>query len=334
MKIDKLNIGFTFNRANGGPSNFLKNLKKSLKNENISNTSYYINPFTSCNIYANVVRNPWNRPYFFRVDGVGFDKCKSQEEMDSLNSSILSGIKNAKGVIYQSEFSKKLAEKTLGYVTDKSTTIINGTNQEIFNEIGDNRREKLGIAKDALVFITSARWRPRKRLKDTVAIFKDFAKKYVGETYLIVVGIENNNNNNNIIIYIPHIDNSELPFYLRTADIYLFLGWLDPCPNSVVEAISCGLPTICTNIGGTREIVNLTNGGIVVDTDPEYNYGYVYLDKPPLPNHKLILDAINTMTSNLSQYKKQIDKSKIDIKYVAKKYYEFINQEMQGKRKN
>lgn len=326
MKKNKLNIGFTFNRSNAGPSNFLKNLKKSLESEKLCKTSYFINPFTSCNIYANKVRNPWNRPYFFRVDGVGFDKSKSQEEMDILNKSILNGMKNAKGVIYQSEFSKKLAEKTLNYISEYSTIIINGTNQDIFSEDGDNYRKKLNISSDALVFITSAKWRPRKRLKDTVEIFKKFSSSYSNETYLIVVGFEEENEEN--IIYIPHVENSELPSYLRTADIYLFLGWVDPCPNSVVEAISCGLPTICTNVGGTKEIVELTNGGIVVNTDPEYNFDYVDLNKPPLPKYKLILEAINRMVSNLPKFKEQLDKTKVDINYAAKEYYKFIYETM------
>jgi len=329
MKKNMLKIGFTFNRGNGGPSNFLKNLKNTLEMDTIANTSYFINPFTDCNIYANVVRNPWNRPYFFRVDGVGFDKSRTQEEMDVLNKSILDGIKNAKGVIYQSEFSKKLAEKTLNYTPDHSTVIINGTNQDIFTEMGENYRKKLNISSDALVFITSARWRPRKRLKDTINIFKAFSKNYNGETYLLVIGFDDNNDEN--IIYIPHVENSELPAYLRTADIYLFLGWVDPCPNSVVEAISCGLPVICTNVGGTKEILELTNGGIIVNTDPKYNFEYVDLNNPPIPEYTLIIEAMNSMVNNLKQFKEQVDKIKVDIKYVAKEYYKFIHKTMKPK---
>ena len=57
MKNKKLNIGFSFNRANAGPSNFMSNLRNSLDTNNIAKTSLFIDPFTSCNIYANQIRN-------------------------------------------------------------------------------------------------------------------------------------------------------------------------------------------------------------------------------------------------------------------------------------
>jgi|GEM_PF-1398181 len=322
MKNKKLNIGFSFNRANAGPSNFMNNLKSSLEIKNISKTSFFINPFTSCNIYSNQIRNPWMKPYFFRVDGVGFDISKTEEETKILNNTLKDGIKNSRGVIYQSEFSKKLAEKTLGYKPEKSTIIINGTNQKIFNKEGDNLRDQLNISKNSLVFVTSAKWRPRKRLQDTIDSFNKFKEQFEGDTYLIVIGYKNIDSNN--IIYIPHIENSEIPKYLRTADIYLFLGWVDPCPNSVVEAISCGLPVICTNVGGTKEIVELTNSGIVVNTDPEYNYSFVNLNTPPKVDINLIVKAMLKMSSNINKYKEHLDTSKIDINYVSTKYYEFM----------
>ncbi len=315
-------IGFSFNRSNGGPSNFLKNLKSALEDEDIANTSYYINPFTSFNIYANVVRNPWKKPYFFRVDGIGFDKSKTDKEIYDTNREIINGIKNARGVIYQSKFSKKLAEKTFSYIPKNSEVIINGTNTNIFSADGKNYRKKYNISKDSIVFITSSKWRTQKRLKDIFSVFKEFSDNYTGDTYLFVIGFDGESDNN--IINIPHIENNELPAYLRTADIYLFFSWIDSCPNSVVEAISCGLPVICTNIGGTKEIIEITNGGIVVNADPEYNFELVDLNNPPLPNHQLLLDAMNKISTNLDSFKKGIDDTKINIKYVARKYYNFM----------
>ena len=37
--------------------------------------------------------------------------------------------------------------------------------------------------------------------------------------------------------------------------------------KTVVETIASGLPVLCTNLGGTRELVEMTNSGIVVDAD-------------------------------------------------------------------
>ena len=34
------------------------------------------------------------------------------------------------------------------------------------------------------------------------------------------------------------------------------LKYKDPCPNSVIEAMSCGLPILYSNSGGLPELVN------------------------------------------------------------------------------
>ena len=328
MKEKKLTIGFSLNRGKGGPAYFLKKLRNALERENLAKTSLFLNPFTDCNIYANIVRNPWKRPYFFRVDGIGFDVSKSNEHIHNMNSKIIDGINNSIGVIYQTKFSKKLSEKILGIKPDNYKIIINGTDQILFSEKGENYRDRLGIENEALVFITSAKWRPHKRLKDVINVFKLFSKNYEGITYLIAIGADTVKKEENII-FIPYVENNELPYYLRSADIYLFFSWLDSCPNSVVEAISCGLPVICTNNGGTKEILEVTNGGIVVEADEEFNYERVDLSNPPVPDYNKLLEAMLEISNNLGKYKKRINKKKIDINYVAKEYYEFFKDTLQ-----
>ena len=172
--------------------------------------------------------------------------------------------------------------------------------------------------------MSSAKWRPQKRLVDIVKVFKTYKNLYEGDTYLIIIGEEKENDDDNHIIYLPFVENKEMSKYLRSADIYLFLSWLDACPNSVLEAIACNIPVICTNQGGTKEILNITSGGIIVNADEVYNYKAVNLQEPPKPNYEKIIDAITLMVKDLDFYKKQIDTTKIDINYVASRYYAFL----------
>lgn len=320
----KLKIGFSLNLANAGPSNFLKKLRKAFIQNNIAKTSFFFNPFTNCNIYSNKVRNPWNKPYIYRVDGVGYDTSRSDEHLKAVNDLIIEGINKAIGLVYQSEHSKKMAETFLNVKNVKSTVIVNGTNLNEFSSIGGNYRVSLNIPDKALVFMSSAKWRPQKRLKDIVEVFKLFKKQYKEDTYLIIIGEEKERDEINNIIYLPFVENNEMPKYLRSADVYLFFSWLDACPNSVLEAIACNVPVICTNQGGTKEILNASNGGIIVNADEEYDYKATNLQKPPKPNYEKILDAIKLMVKNLDFYKKEIDTTEIDINYVAKAYYDFL----------
>jgi glycosyltransferase involved in cell wall biosynthesis len=51
------------------------------------------------------------------------------------------------------------------------------------------------------------------------------------------------------------LESGALAEQLRTADIYLTASRLDPCSNSLIEALSCGLPAIYLRSGGHPEIV-------------------------------------------------------------------------------
>ena len=324
MIKNKHKIGFSFNFANAGPSNFLKQLKAAISKNKISKTSFFINPFTDINLYSNAVRNPWNRPYVYRVDGIGHDKSKSEDYLTTVNDEIVEGINNAVGVVFQSEFSKKLVENILDVIPKKSKVIINGTDLNKFSPNGANLRSQFEIPDNAVVFITSAKWRPRKRLNDMINVFLKFQESYTDEIYFIVVGSSMVGDKNKNIIHVPKVENELLPQYLRTANIYLFFGWLDPCPNSVVEAIACGLPVICSNSGGTQEIIKATKGGIIVDADKDYDYKFINLQEPPKPDYEKIINAMAQMTADIEFYKNQIDTIKIDINDVAASYYSFI----------
>ena len=46
------------------------------------------------------------------------------------------------------------------------------------------------------------------------------------------------------------------PLVYQQAHAYVMLKYKDPCPNSVIEAMSCGLPILYSNSGGLPELVN------------------------------------------------------------------------------
>ena len=48
--------------------------------------------------------------------------------------------------------------------------------------------------------------------------------------------------------------------WIGAADVLTLPSWSEGYPNVVVEAIACGRPVVATDVGGTREIVNQTNG--------------------------------------------------------------------------
>lgn len=324
-----MRIGFSFNRANAGPSNFMKALKCSFEEQNLSKTSLYFNPLNDCNIFANLPKLTWLHPFYFRLDGIIYDIMADPEYKRNSNNTYLSGAQRAKGVIFQSEFSKKLFENILGFVAPVQTVIHNGTNLSIFKRAKDHSiRQRLGIENDAFVFVTSAKWRSHKRLDDMLRAFVDFKERHTElKTYFIVLGDYQEQYIDNVF-FMQKVPNYDLPKYFNAANVYLFFSWLDPCPNSVVEAISSGLPVICTNNGGTPELVKMSNGGIVVEADDPFLYTEVDLYNPPLPNKEKIDQALDDMYLNYDKYVNRINRNVFDINIVARKYFDFMKKNM------
>lgn len=327
-----MRIGFSFNRAKSGPANFMNNLRESWERQSLVKTSYYFNPLNDCNIYANLAKLTWYKKFFFRIDGIMYDLLADPAIKQQSNQQILKGARLSEGVIFQSQFSKMLFEKILGYVPPTQVIIHNGTNLNKFKrEKSIGIRNKLNIPENAFVFVTSAKWRTHKRLEAMIESFVDFRRRHkVIDTYLLVIGeyedlhIEN-------VLFLQSVDNDLLSAYYSISDVYLFYSWLDNCPNSVIEALCCGLPVICTNQGGTHELVEMSNGGIVVDADNPFLFEEIDLYNPPQPNMTKIAKAMDEMFANYDYYVNRINRSVFDIDIVSKKYYNFIKKSLDGR---
>ena len=94
------------------------------------------------------------------------------------------------------------------------------------------------------------------------------------------------------------------------------LKYKDPCPNTVVEALSCGLPILYSESGGIPELVNNSCGvGLKVkDTWTKNNI----VPKPYDIGSGMIKIFQNYKSMSSSARKRA--KSKFDIKYWFKRH--------------
>ena len=72
---------------------------------------------------------------------------------------------------------------------------------------------------------------------------------------------------------------SLLALYVRSST-FIHLSYLDHCPNVVVDAQGAGCHVICSNSGGTSEVV--TNGTVI--NEPSWDFKPVKLYQPPKLN--------------------------------------------------
>lgn len=247
-----------------------------------------------------------NKPIVQRLDGIWF---KPEEHYQGKNKLIEKLYHYANGVVLQSNFSKKMTSKWFGEPRN-STIIYNGIELkdiEVTPELQDFR------SKFDQIFVCSASWHPQKRLKDNIKFYKAVQNRY-NSSALIVLG-----NNPDHMIADPNVFYAGLLSHELCLQIYkisdwmLHLSWAENCPNVVIEALSQDCNVICTDVGGTCELINENNGIVIKDQD--YNFTLEDYDSPPVLN-------IDYSQINLS--KKQFDKFSIDIVNVANQYIEYF----------
>lgn len=321
-----MKIGFPLSRDLTGPSLFMHQLRQSIERQRLARTTAFLNPFTDINIYASVARNPWGKPYLLRLDGISYDKALSDQENYFRNHPIYRSIDGATGIVMQSHWAKKLIERFHPFGNVPLEIIPNGVDLRLFSCEGIEHRAELGISRNEIVFISSAKWRAHKRLDSVIEVYRRYRKEINTNCRLVVLGQLDSQKQCDVlgVHYIGQVPHEELASWYRTADVCLFFSWLDTCPNTVVEALACGLPVVCTNQGGTRELVESTSGGIVVAADAPFSLEHVELYNPPVPDLDALLKAVIHVVDNRKKIVSNMDRSKVDIDIIARRYIKHV----------
>lgn len=326
--MKNIKIGFPLSRGGGGPTIFMRRLREEIRGKNLAGTAYFFDPFADILICGNAIRNPWQKPFILRLDGIAFDLALGCKEIYRRNNPIFKGIERAAGLIFQANFSRKLISAFYSMPNKPFVTIPNGVDLNTFTPEGRNLRAELGLNYDDLVFLTSAKWRSHKRLEATITAFERFCGVSERVAYLIVLG-----ELDKIPYSIParvrlvgHVEPKELPLWYRSADVCMFLSWLDNCPNTVVEALASGLPVLATNQGGTKELLQLTDGGIAVQADAEFQFTSVELYKPPEPDLDMIIKGMFEIVESRKFVAANIKRELIGIDSIARQYVGFSHQ--------
>jgi glycosyltransferase involved in cell wall biosynthesis len=122
--------------------------------------------------------------------------------------------------------------------------------------------------------------------------------------------------------FIGHIERSKLPFYLRGADVFLFTDILSAgCPNSVLEALACGIPVIGHNCGVLKELIE-GKAGICVDQD-----GDPWKGQNP-GNIAGLSKAVQDIISNRDVYRsaaRRLAVEKYSAELMVEKYCEILS---------
>ncbi|MFH0976547.1 MAG: glycosyltransferase [Spirochaetota bacterium] len=200
-------------------------------------------------------------------------------------------------IIFQSKFSLENFQKYGEY--NKYTIINNGVNQDIFNSNGKQ------FYKNGKLKILSSSWSTS--LNKGFQTIADFSEN--PEIESIFVGRWNETIGKKNVKIIPPSNRYELAKLYKEADVFLFPAKNDPCPNVVLEAMSCGLPVIYNNSGGTPELAS--------------SYGI------PLPQ-EINTDSIDHLIESIKKKYDEIvpkilnDNKRFSIATIAERYLDYF----------
>lgn len=208
-----------------------------------------------------------------RMDGSYRQLCK----LYGYDETVLKIARRADAVVFQTKYNQEMYEK--GFESffgtappvhfDKGVIIRNGVDRQVFREDGP-REEWAGNIR---ILHTAATGMPRKGLGTLLEIAYALRDNDDIRFYLVgrqpddpIHGREIRHFPN--VTHIPFTSNREvLARYYRSASLLLYPTIEDCSPNVVLEAMSCGLPVVAADSGGTPELIRKPDisGGVLMN---------------------------------------------------------------------
>jgi len=180
-------------------------------------------------------------------------------------------------VIAVSESLRDLAG-TLGIPPERVRVVPNGVDGARFHPADRQAaRAALGLAPARPMVLTVGAFVPHKGQEEVLDLLPELRKQYPD---LLYVAIGNRGGADSRLpalqrrirrdrleecvrleVARPH---EEIPAWLAAADVFCLATQREACPNSIIEALACGLPVVATSVGGIPEFVRDGKDGFLV----------------------------------------------------------------------
>lgn len=148
--------------------------------------------------------------------------------------------------------------------------------KEISSEEARILRERLGVASDQKIIITTSRLVTKNAVDIAVKAVKIFKEKPAKVKFLVIgsgegeqplrelvrhLGLEND------VLFLGDIPHKEIPKYLKISDVFVRPSRSEGLGNSFIEAMAAGVPVIGTMVGGIPDFLEDGKTGLVVKVD-------------------------------------------------------------------
>ena len=247
----KIFILFNFSKKDGGGSTFLKSLKKEIGSKGLLCKDPFdadIIIFNSHHEFYKLVKLKFKYPkkkFIHRMDGPLSSNRKHGNIFDKLIYQF--NLYLADATIFQSQWSLSRNLNSGLKLAKKYKIIHNSSDSAIFNGINKIHYQP---SKKCKLISSSWSFHPNKGIDilnqlDNSLDFNKYEMVFIGNEKYKFKNIKN----------LGVMSSELLGKYLKSSDIYISTSKIEACSNSLIEAVSCGLPSITRNCSSNSEIV-------------------------------------------------------------------------------
>lgn len=228
----------------------------------------------------------------------------------------------ANHVIYQSQFVKGWWEAWYGAAGVSSSVILNAVDLNQYSPNGAHERPTDSYR--LLVVEGSLAGGLDSGLFYAVDLAKQLSKKHKIE--LVIVGRVDANAKKNLqeqkdfkIRFIDSVPREEIPFLERSSHLLFSAEVNPPCPNSVVEALACGLPVVGFDTGSLAELVQGDAGRLAA-----YGADPWKLERPDIPSLADAVEAVLRENDRFRKSARERAESVFGLDIMVDKYLEVL----------
>jgi len=142
-------------------------------------------------------------------------------------------------------------------------------------------KKKFNIKDGTLIFSMTSRFNRLKQIDQIIKILTEIDKERNYDFKLLIAGhgeakyenylrnIAGDLSKKHKIFFLEYLLDENLLDLYQTTDFFISASTSEGGPVSVIKAIACGIPMICTKVGGVDDVLEQHNAGILVD---KYDY--------------------------------------------------------------
>jgi glycosyltransferase involved in cell wall biosynthesis len=182
------------------------------------------------------------------------------------------------------------SERVIQFPTRVDTKIFQPVKKELARDI-------LGINSSKLVIVTTGRLSALKGWKFMLESYIEFLLDYPDSIFIFLGDgedrpkiqefIKNKNIQHNVQLA-GRLSHEKLALYLNASDVYVMGSFIEGWATSLVEAVACAIPVVCTNFSSAKELVEDGYNGFVIETHVKKIFSNAIKECLKIPQQNLI----------------------------------------------